>query len=196
MAAGKKQKTWTEELATMLSKAASGIGEFQVQLALGKAEAKDEYEKLKKELRKTFSRQGALVVAGKAQLKQIQGIIEGLNVQLALGKAETADAFAVQKKKIVAELSKLDKSITALPKTDKIRNEIKNEIEVAKIKLDILRLHYHFAEISPEENLKKVSSIRERISRIQRHSELSEELSNVEREMLAAYAHMKKSFVL
>lgn len=194
MATTKTNQTWAEQLASMLNKAATNIGEFQVQLALGKAEARDEYEKLKKDLKKQFSTANPTYQAGKKQVEKIESGIDELKVQLALGKADTIDAFDFQKKKITSALNKLDTAIAALPNDDKFKLAAKSEIEITKIKLDILRLHYRFSHMTADETAKRVGDLKQRIKEIKDNAVLTEELGKVEREIDSAYTHLKKAF--
>lgn len=194
MATTKSNQTWAEQLASLLNKTATEIGEFQVQLALGKAEARDEYEKLKKDLRKQFSGSNPMFQSGKKQTHKIQSGIEELQVQLALGKADTIDAFNFQKKKITGALNKLESAITSLPHDDKFKLEAKNEIEKTKIKLDILRLHYRFSHMTKDETDKRVSELKQRVREIRDNAVLTEELDKVEHEIDSAYNHLKKTF--
>lgn len=194
MATTKTNQTWAEQLASMLNKAATDIGEFQVQLALGKAEARDEYEKLKKDLRKQFSSSSPAYQAGKKQAAKIEGGLDELRVQLALGKADTIDAFNFQKKKITSALNKLDTALAALPHDDKFKMAAKSEIEKTKIKLDILRLHYRFTQMTAEETAKRVGELKQRVKEIKDNAVLTEELGKVEREIESGYNHLKKTF--
>lgn len=194
MATTKSNQTWAEQLASMLSKAATEIGEFQVQLALGKSEARDEYEKLKKNLRQQFSGANPTYQSGKKNAQKIQTGIDELQVQLALGKADTIDTFNFQKKKITGALNKLEAALTSLPHDDKFKLEAKNEIEKTKIKLDILRLHYRFSQMTKDETGKRVNELKQRVSEIRDNAVLIEELDKVESEIDSAYNHLKKTF--
>lgn len=188
------KQTWAERLAATLNKAATDIGDFQVQLALGKAEARDEYEKLKKNLRQKFSESGPIYTTAKKQIRGAEETFDDLRVQLALGKAETADIFNQQKKKITGALNKIDTALSSLPHDDHFRLEVRSELEKTRIKLDILRLHYRFADMTADETKKKIADLKARVADIRNNAGLTEQLGNVEREIEAAYTQLKKAF--
>lgn len=195
MATSKTNQTWAEQLASSLTKAATEIGNFQVQLALGKAEARDEYEKLKKNLRaKVHGVTGKIAGASKKHTDNIQSLFDDLRVQLALGKADSRDEFLVQKRKILSALTKLDAALSALPHDSDFRMSMRNEIEKVRIKLDILRLHYRFSEMNAESTGKRITDLKDRVSKMKDNATFIEEIGKVEREIDSAYNHLKKAF--
>jgi hypothetical protein len=82
-----------------LKKAAEELEEFHVQVALGKAEALDKYEELKKTVDESIhSLKEKVLKHEKAQ--ELKGKLEELKLQFHLGKAETMDGIKEQKKRI------------------------------------------------------------------------------------------------
>ena len=125
-----------------LRKAATELEAFQVQVALGKAEAEDTFEKAKKKFDGFIHESKFKVKEGQQQLNDLHGMFDELQVQLALGKADTLDAFKDQKKKLLNKLHEIEVEI----KTNKLLNRMYNytliDIEMFKVQLDILEESY------------------------------------------------------
>lgn len=179
----------------MLTNAATEIGEFQVQLALGKTEAADEFERLKKVLANEFSERGSLFRLGKRQYVKLAQHFDELRLQLALGKAETLDLYNEQKKAINGAMVNLANEIGLYASDDPFRNAVRTEIEKTRIKLELLRLHYKFSEMTKTETEKKVEELKERAKHIRDHAELDEKVRSLEWEIETAYKKLKDSFI-
>ena len=83
-----------------LRKSAIELEEFQVKAALGKADAQDKYEDVKKKFN-VFIHESEFKVNGiKEKIEELNTKFDELRVQLALGKAETKEIFKKQKKQI------------------------------------------------------------------------------------------------
>jgi len=125
----KYDSTTSEKLADWLRKAAVEIEEFQVQFALGKAEAQDTFEDVKKDFREFIHEAKVVLAKGQEKSKDIQTMIEDLQVQLNLGKAETREAFAEQKVKIAKALFDLEAYIVSTKTGSEILEKTKDEME-------------------------------------------------------------------
>ena len=125
-----------------LKKAALELEEFQLQFALGKADAKDVYEKVKKEFDGYVRDAKGFFVDAKTMAieksLQIKAAFETLQLQLALGKADTEDIFEEQIKRISDALNELEILIRKNETADEYYTKLQVEIEKFKIKLDIL----------------------------------------------------------
>lgn len=190
-----------DNLIAGLKKSVTELEKFQVQLALGKAEATDEYEKLKKGFRNFLHDAKLKYISGKQKAEKALGEFEELQVQLTLGKADSIDAFNTQKKNILSALSKLERLIQAKSKkvTAEVEEELRHEIEKFRIKLEVLRVHYELGRMDAKDEFESrknelsgsVAKLRAKFNaatasrkREERHNELKK-----------AYRAMKKTFV-
>ncbi len=184
-----------------IKKAQVDLEEFQLQLALGKAEAKDKYEDVKKKFNKMVHETKLKVNELKGEKDELQSRLEELQLQLALGKADTIDAFNEQKKKITRALNNLEKELENNPFTAEVHTKLQHEIERFKIKLEILRLHFELKksdikeefEAKKAEFLKQVEKMKTKIS--DNKSMVSNKAENFSTEIKNAYKHLKKAFV-
>lgn len=183
-----------------LKKAAAEIEELRLQATLGKAEARDAYEDLKKKFRH-------LVHEAKTKFDHLKSTDEGmklvnafefLQVQLALGVAESREAFEEQEKKISHAIAELEASIRNNPKLHEASTALKMEIEKFKIKLELLALHYKLEKISVQydfeqkkkEFMEKLEQLRTKIVK----SGAAEKWSLFQDDVNQAYSNLKKLF--
>jgi len=137
-----QEKPVLEKIAGKLMKAQQELDELVLQLSLGKAEAREKFEEIKKEfkaqvseLKQTFNNSSLKETGNK-----IKAMLEELELQLALGKADSVEIFEAQSKKILLALHELEHEIKErLPQTEEV-NFFKYDIESFKLKLEILRL--------------------------------------------------------
>lgn len=98
-----------------LEKAKQEIEELSVQFNLGKAEAADKFESVKKDFHSKVNEWKIIgeqiKSTGKEKSQTLKSKLEELQVQLALGKAEAKDLFHEQKKKIMKSISELEAEI-------------------------------------------------------------------------------------
>src|SRR5687767_9101842 len=127
-------KTVTDTIIEGLKRAVVEIEELRVQVSLGKAEAKDLYENVKRSF-------NAKLHEAKMRLKSLKtnadvlplvNAFEHLQVQLALGIAESKDTFEVQRKKIEQALGKLEATIEGHKTHDETYAGLHLEIEKFK----------------------------------------------------------------
>lgn len=185
-----------------LKSALAELEELQVQMALGKLEAKDYFESVKKSVREEIN----LATQRLNQLKQQPGVLEVLNafehlqVQLSLGLAETEDAFTEQKKRILEELHKLE---AALDRDSSLKEEFsqaKLAAEKLKLKLELLTLKYRLKKVEAEFHLGKYKDqLRERFENIRHNLEQKEKQAedrweHFRTEIGNAFGHIRKAF--
>lgn len=191
--------TFIDSLVSRLKKSQVDLEEFQLQLALGKAEAKDKYEDAKKKLNRIIHEARTKAKDIKAKKNEIQAELEKLQLQLALGKAETKELFEEQKKRIIRALNSLDKKLKDNKYTAEAYVKLHHEIEKFKIKLEILNLHYQEGKLDTKfefeqrkaEFLKKVNALKEKITE-KGKTKQSEQFYT---DMKIAYRHLKKAFL-
>lgn len=197
------QKKTGDRLISTLKKSISELEEFQVQFALGKSEAADVFEEVKKKFHKTIHNGKLKLIAGKKKITDLRPEFDELKLQLALGKADSKEAFNEQKKKIFTAISKLEKSFQNKSKSPvaEVEEKMRHEIEKFRVKVEILRVQFELGKLNAKEDFEKrkqelahsIAKLKARFEagkkaavsrRIERHLEIKE-----------AYKHMKKAFV-
>lgn len=138
-----------------LRKAATELEAFQVQVALGKADAEDKYEEVKKNFNAFVHESKFKVKEGQQQLNDLHGMFDELLVQLALGKADTLEAFKEQKKKLLFRLHEIEVEI----KTNELLNRMYEyaliDIEMFKVQLEILEERYEQGKEQVQESFER-----------------------------------------
>ncbi len=196
--------TLTERVIAGMKKATVELEEFRVQAALGKAEARDVYEDVKKKFNKFVheykQEAGDIEVIAKDKAVKLKTLLETLQVQLALGKAESKQAFEAQRKKIEKALNDLETFL----KNNKIANEYYTRLlmEAGKfrIKLEILKLRYELNKLEAriefkskqKEYTKKIEDVKKNL--IKREKEAEQKVQQFKDEISFAYTHLKKAF--
>lgn len=191
----------TEKIANKLingiKKAQVDLEELQLQLALGKAEAKDKYEEAKKEFNRLVHQTRLKVKELKGKKSEVQERLEELQVQLALGRAETLDAFIAQKKRIVKALSALENALKANKLTAELQSKLQHEIGKFRIKLEIIRLNFELGRMEIKEEFEE-----KKADLMQRLQEMKSKISaskagnsqHFGAEIKEAYRHLQKAF--
>ena len=99
----------SEFITEKVNKIKQEFDELAVQFTLGKAEASDRFQELKKELNdKAVEWKNTIKSNSAKSTETTKTILEHLQVQAALGKAEAKEAFDIQRKKLNQLLSKLE----------------------------------------------------------------------------------------
>lgn len=194
-----------EKVINGLKKAAVELEEFRLQVALGKAEAKDKYEEAKKifsaklhEFHLKFNK--VKDTTGKKAMN-LKAVFEELHLQLSLGKAETKEIYEEQLKKITKALKKFERFLREHKLTAELYTIIHDEIEKFKVKLEILRFQYNLkkTEIADEFEAVKAAlshKLNELIETISKKSQKAKTKGEHFREEISeAYTHLKKAFV-
>lgn len=199
-----QETSFSEKIISGLKKAAVELEEFRLQVALGKAEARDVYE----EAKKIFN---AYVHEAKVRLENIKGeakekstqlkiLLETLQVQLTLGKAESREIFEAQTKKISQVLNELEALIKKNKTIDLHYAELQMEIEKFRIKLEILKLQYELKKIDAHEEfearkkdfLKNLSGIKANL--LKKEKNLEDKWEHFRDEVSDVYSRLKKTF--
>ena len=200
-----EQKTsFSDLLVEGMKKAALELDELRVQMTLGQYEARDLYERVKKDfsshLHMAKTNLGKVKESEEA-LKVINGI-EHLQVQLALGIAETEETFAEQKKKLSHALSKLESTLKADPQFRTASAELYFQVEKFKMKLELLSLQFKLKKLKAEYNwdekkaayLRDLDQLKEKLK--QKESAAKERFAHFQDEITEAFTHIKKAFYL
>jgi hypothetical protein len=195
------EKSILEKIAGKLMKAQQELDELAVQFALGKAEAKDKFEDIKKDF-------GTHIAELKHSLKSTvlkemvsvsKAKFEELELQLALGKAETAEAFEIQSKKILKSLQTLEDEIKEkFPQTAET-NSFNQEIEAFKLKIEILRLKFVLKQFEVKDTFKdKMRDASKVIDKLKNSAKEKlesgkEKYDDFKDEVQLAYKHLRKA---
>jgi hypothetical protein len=195
------EKSTADKFFEHFKKAQQEIEELSLQLSLGKAEAKDKFEEIKKEFSNMLNHWKTTdfyknLATGKQEL---QTIFEELQVQLDLGKAEAKEAFEEQKKKIFESINKLEAEAKNNPAYARYSMEIKEEIEKFRLKVEILALKFKLKKFEINDAFKReMKEANENISslRIKADEKLNKakvKLNDFSDEVEIAYKHLKKA---
>lgn len=200
------EKTTTDgpilkQLAARLLEAQQELDEFALQLALGKAEAKDRFEEIKKDFgqrvrnwRSKFS--GTMT---DDLLREITDRLAELEERLASGEAPDEKEFKKQASFITNLLERIQTFITSNVKEDSQAAQLWHEMEKFKLKLEILRLKFALKRfILKEDAHQAAKDLRLRIEKIlhqveNKISEGKDTLSDVQVEMREAYEHIRET---
>lgn len=182
-------------------KAATELEEFQVQVALGKAEAYDKYD----ELKKTFSEKLRKI---KQDLKSEENIseelfkkLDELHAELLLGKAETAKVFNEQKEKIFKEINKIENDLKTKAVSTELYLRLSEELKKFRIKMEILKLRFELEKMDVAGDLEamkaefseKADELKKMVATGGQAAEKSWE--HFKDKLSDAYSHLKKTFV-
>lgn len=197
----KEQQSLSDKIADGLRNALTEMEEFRVQLALGKAEARDLYEESKKKLNRFISeakvKAADLEKTAGAEFVKLKTAFESLQVQLALGKADTKDAFEEQRKKIVASIAELETAIRSQKVLNEYYTRLLLEMDKFKIKLDILKLRFELKKLDAREEFEaRKKDLQQYISDMQNRLLRQEKgkLEHFQDEISKAYHHFKNAF--
>ena len=140
----KSTKKILMSVADKLLAAQQEIDELTVQLALGKAEARDKFNEIKKDFREKVSELKAFLanIPSDLELSTIRTKIDELEMHLLQGEVNTREAFEAQKDNLMKATSALEKTLQRkVPFPAELQHFV-HEIEKFKVKLEILRLKF------------------------------------------------------
>ncbi len=196
-----QEKPMLEKIAGKLTKAQQELDELAVQFSLGKAEAKDKFEEIKKEFRTQVAKLKHTLTATmfKEMVSVSKAKFEELELQLALGKADTAEVFGEQSKKILQSLQALENEIKRKFKQSNEVNSFSQEIESFKLKVEILRLKFVLKKFEVRDAFKEKMNDASRvidnfkISAKEKLGSGKEKYDDFEDEVQLAYKHLRKA---
>jgi hypothetical protein len=186
-----------DKIVESLRKAAVEIEEFQVQAALGKAEAHDAYEGAKKHFNKFINESKTKAQEGKEKVNEVNAKLDELRVQLALGKAETKEKFKEQKKILLNSLHELEVKIKANPQVSKMYAFMQIEIEKFKVKLDVLEEKFEESKEGAKTAFEKgKTEFNEYINGVKAKYEKKQDSKweHFQTEISEAFTHIKRAF--
>jgi hypothetical protein len=182
----------------LLRKAAVELEEFQVQASLGKAELEDSYEDAKKKFNQFIHDSKFKMKQGQEAYEDMRSSLDELIVQLNLGKADTIDAFKEQKRKILLKLHEIEVKIKTNETLRKLYNYMLIDIEMFKVKLEILESKLEKGSENFKANYERgKSEFLEFVEQFKRkHAKDAEETQweHFQGEMSEAFKHFKQAF--
>lgn len=189
-----------ETLIHGLKNALTELEEFQLQLALAKADASDKYEEIKKTLNETIHEAKIKLLGNKTEIHDLAILLEELQLLLILGKASSKEIFNEQKSRILNVLINIEKLLTITIIGAELYSMLKPEIEKFKIKLEILSLIYELKKINIKDEWehqknsfeKQISTLKENL--VETENEMEKHIEKIGDEIKDAYNNLKKTF--
>jgi len=181
-----------------LRKTAVNLEEFQVKVALGKAEAQDKYEDVKKEFN-LFIHDSEFKINGiKENIEELKAKFDELRVQLALGKADTIEVYKKQKKQLLLTLHEIEVKIKTNETLSRMYAVTLIEIEQFKIQLEILEKKYKTDKKETKDSFGKgkleFNSFIEKFRTKYGKKKEETKLEHFQNEISEAFTHFKKAF--
>ncbi len=204
-----KERTLKEKGKKKLKEWKQFAEELQVQLSLGVAESKDEFEKQKKNLKAlldNFSNQlEHASEVSKESLLKIRSSLESLRVQAALSKAETEDQLREQQKRLTHGIHDLKHKISsaygvAKEETESFLEDVGDRLEDFHTRFDLLRLQAHLGKAEAKEEWserKKELSHKLHEIKVKLHDteeDATERWKEFSSEISSSWDHFKKAF--
>ena len=181
-----------------LRKTAVELEEFQVKAALGKADAQDKYEEVKKKFNLFIHDSEFKIKDIKEKIVELNTKFDELRVQLALGKAETKEIFKKQKKQILLIIHDIEVKIKTNETLNRMYALTLIEIEQFKIQLEILEQKYNRdkreAKDTFEKGKKDFNSFIDRFKGKYGKKKEETKLEHFQNEISEAFDHFKKAF--
>jgi hypothetical protein len=166
---------------------------FRVQLALGKADAKDKYEELRSDVERLMREwqdylrsSGIVNEEGQTDYKRA---LEELRLQASLGKAEAAEFITRNSVELLNYIHELEQKVSADSRWTEFRERWTTGIEVAKTKLEILKLHVSLGKLETEAAFPEAADRAREIL-----DSLSHRFKNADRKVESAIDDIKKAF--
>ncbi|GAA4296232.1 hypothetical protein [Aestuariibaculum suncheonense] len=188
---------FVDKVIEALRKSATELEECQVQAALGKAEAQDKYEAVKKKFNQFIHDNEFRIQDVKGKIEELHTKFDELRVQLALGKAETKDAFKKQKKQLLSIIHEIETKIKTNETLNRMYALTLIEIEQFKIQLEILEQKFNSkkpeAKTAFEQGKKEFNSFIDRFKGKYAKKEETK-MEHFQNEISEAFNHFKKAF--
>jgi hypothetical protein len=190
---------FVEKVVGALRKTATEIEEFRVQAALGKAEAQDKFEEVKKKFN-LFVHDSEFKIKGvKEKINELNTKFDELRVQLALGKAETKEIFKKQKQQLLLILHDIEVKIKTNETLNKMYSLTLIEIEQFKIKLEILEQKFNKDSVEVKDTFEKGkqdfnSFIDKLKNKYGKEDKKETQFEHFQNEISEAFDHFKKAF--
>lgn len=189
---------FVDKVIEALRKSATDLEEFQVKAALGKAEAQDKYEEVKKKFNQFIHDSEFKIKGVKEKIEELHTKFDELRIQLALGKAETKEIFKKQKKQLLSIIHDIEVKIKTNDTLNRMYALTLIEIEQFKIQLEILEQKFNKekpgAKESFEKGKKDFNSFIDKFRGKYAKKKEETKLEHFQNEISEAFSHFKKAF--
>jgi len=194
----KEEIQFVDKVIGALRKSAIELEEFQIKAALGKAEAQEKYEEVKKKFN-LFIHESEYKINGiKEKIEELNTKFDELRVQLALGKAETKEIFKKQKKQLLTTLHEIEVKIKTNDTLNRMYALTLIEIEQFRIQLEILEQKFSKnkpeAKDSFEKGKQDFNSFIDKFKGKYAKKKEVKKLEHFQNEISEAFTHFKKAF--
>ena len=180
----------------------STIDEFELQLALGKAEAADKLEEWKESFMKFVAERRAQMGAENEgpDWNEVKGKFEHLEVQLALGKMELKEAYDEQKDLILEAIDNAKRSLKGV--LGNIDDEFLEEAENFRAKLEGYQVQFALGKYEARDAIEEkkaelrqlVHDFRAKMESADEKTDEKDKLEGFMDEMGKSYEHLKSAF--
>lgn len=189
-----------DKIVEALRNSAIEMEELQVKAALGKAEAQDKYEEIKKKFNRFVHDSKYKLKVGEEKVRDLHMKFDKLIVQLNLGKAETIDAFKKQKKELLHTLHEIEVKIKSNERLNKIYAFLIIEIEKFKAQLELLEQKYESGMESVKGTFEKgkqefnqfIDTLKSKYTKKKKETRWE----HFQSEISEAFSHLKDAFVM
>jgi hypothetical protein len=162
-----------EKMAEGLLLAQQEIDELALQLSLGKSEAIEKFEEVKKEFVRGIS---TLKKSVQSALDQpiplaLKMKFEAVELQLQVGKVQSKESFDSQIKTLIAATIALEEEIKSLLHKMEVKGYFGHEIEKFLLKLEILRLKFGIKKFEIKEGFRsEMATVRKSIESLRKNA--------------------------
>lgn len=196
-------------MSNLIDKWKSRIDNLNLQFHLGAAEAADEFENQKKNIRKwaaeTSVKINKLQESGKSELKDLKVKLEELEVQASLGKADAKDVLKRQQKNLSKLLHDIEYDLernynSAEKKIVEFSKEADEKLQDFHTKFDLLVLQMNLGKAEAEQYwAEKKKELAVKLQEIDRKIETAKEKSEekldvLSQEMSDTWKRIKRAF--
>ncbi|NND14827.1 MAG: hypothetical protein HKN89_00715 [Eudoraea sp.] len=189
---------FVDKVVKSLRTAAVELEELQVQAALGKAEASDKYEEIKKKFNMFIHESKGKYEMGKEKVEDLHTQFDELRVQLALGKAETIDAFKEQKKQLLETIHEIEVKIKSNERLNRMYAFMLLEFEKFKAQLELLEQRFdkgkESATTSFEKGKLEFNDFIEKMKARYSNEDEATRWEHFQGEISEAFSHFKHAF--
>lgn len=195
----KQENSFVEKVVGALRKTAIELEEFQVQAVLGKAEAQDKYEEIKKKFNLFLHDSEVKIIGVREKIEDLNTKFDELRVQLALGQAETKEVFEKQKKQLLLTLHDIEVRIKTNETLNRMYALTLIEIEQFKIQLEILEQRFNEDKSKAKDTFEKGKHdfnafIDKFKGKYAKKKEEETKLEHFQHEITEAFDYFKKAF--
>jgi hypothetical protein len=161
----KGDQSFSERVRQRLESWKTELDELQVQLNLGRKEAADKFEEQKRQLREWIDRQVARIDEAEgetgAELRKLRDRLRDLYAYVSRGRAENREDFEAQHEDLGRRMDDVhdqaDQTRTSdQEQTRRMADDIDDEMDKFRARLDMLALQFHLGRKEAEEELREL----------------------------------------